>query len=326
LGVNSVMAIASRAKPKERVTIEAEEDCCETNTESEPAAKKCCKSKDKDGQELNTGLSQILLGVVNNDKEITRHQKRFGINSIIYKARRPFHPGRLYDSFLSEYFSFHGSRKEEEQETKTIGLDDKQQKLAAKGVERNKTMGGLMRSKGFVWIATSQYFMGTWQQAGNVLRIQPARPWLCELKHMWEGSPQEPEVLKEMTDNNGELYPYGDRCQEIVFIGKDLKHRIIQKLLDKCLLTDDEMALGERRWQMDWYDSCDKIRLPTKLFVDPQDDLDAVTKVNALEVEDMERMEMTEVTEEEENGHFAKVEVAPQVATQVFYDPFGPEE
>ena len=40
---------------------------------------------------------------------------------------------------------------------------------------REKLMGGLMRSKGFVWIATSQFFMGAWQQAGNVLRIKPAR-------------------------------------------------------------------------------------------------------------------------------------------------------
>ena len=41
----------------------------------------------------------------------------------------------------------------------------------------------------------------------------------------------------------------GDRCQELVFIGKDLKHRVMQRILDTCLLTDQEMALGERAWQ-----------------------------------------------------------------------------
>ena len=47
-------------------------------------------------------------------------------------------------------------------------------------------------------------------------------------------------------------YPYGDRCQELVFIGKDLRHRVMQRILDTCLLTDQEMALGERAWQRDW--------------------------------------------------------------------------
>ena len=54
--------------------------------------------------------------------------------------------------------------------------------------------------KGFIWVATSQFFMGAWQQAGNILRIKPARPWLCEIRQMWEGSPSEDMVLKEMTN------------------------------------------------------------------------------------------------------------------------------
>ena len=61
------------------------------------------------------------------------------------------------------------------------------------------------RNKGFVWIATSQFFMGAWQQAGNVLRIKPARPWLCEIKHMWEGSSAEEQVMKEMRDEDGKV-------------------------------------------------------------------------------------------------------------------------
>ena len=210
MGINSVTASASRVKAEERVELvqeeEKQEKCCKKEeSDSEPEPKKCCKKKDKDGQELNTGLSQILLGVVKNDKEIARHQKRFGISSFIYRARRPFHPGRLYDAFLNQYFSFHGSLKEEKEETENIGLENKQMGLAAKGEARSKTMGGLMRSKGFVWIATSQFFMGAWQQAGNVLRIKPARPWLCEIKHMWEGSPAEEQVMKEMRDEDGKV-------------------------------------------------------------------------------------------------------------------------
>ena len=47
--------------------------------------------------------------------------------------------------------------------------------------------------------------MGAWQQAGNELRIKPARPWLCEIKHMWEGSPAEEQVMKEMRDEDGKV-------------------------------------------------------------------------------------------------------------------------
>ena len=207
MGINSVTASASRVKAEEKVELEEEQCCTKDASASEPEPKKCCKKKDndKDGQELNTGLSQILLGVVKNDKEIARHQKRFGISSFIYRARRPFHPGRLYDDFLNQYFSFHGSLKEEKEETENIGLENKQMGLASKGEARSKTLGGLMRSKGFVWIATSQFFMGAWQQAGNVLRIKPARPWLCEIKHMWEGSPAEEQVMKEMRDEEGKV-------------------------------------------------------------------------------------------------------------------------
>ena len=64
-----------------------------------------------------------------------------------------------------------------------------------------------------------------------------------------------------------QVWPYGDRCQEVVFIGKDLNHSRIQKILDECLLTDKEMDMGPIAWQFNWYESCDKIRLPTRLFV-----------------------------------------------------------
>merc|ERR1711872_1055844 len=70
---------------------------------------KCCKSKNKNL--IDSGLSTILLGVVagNKDKppkasQITRHEKRFGITSFVYRSRRPFHPGRLYDNILEKYF------------------------------------------------------------------------------------------------------------------------------------------------------------------------------------------------------------------------------
>merc|ERR1712050_623540 len=42
---------------------------------------------------------------------------------------------------------------------------------------------------------------------------------------------------------------YQDRRQEIVFIGHGMKTVAIQDLLDQCLLTEQEMALGPDQWK-----------------------------------------------------------------------------
>ena len=48
---------------------------------------------------------------------------------------------------------------------------------------------------------------------------------------------------------NGEEWQYGDRRQELVFIGQGLNHSFIQSRLDQCLLTDAEMVLGPEQWK-----------------------------------------------------------------------------
>ena len=56
--------------------------------------------------------------------------------------------------------------------------------------------------------------------------------------------------------------------QEVVFIGKDLNHELIQALLDNCLLNDQEMEMGPRKWHQSWYNEDDKIQLP--MIIRPQ--------------------------------------------------------
>merc|ERR1719391_281516 len=103
-------------------------------------------------------------------------------------------------------------------------------------------MGEVLRSKGFIWLATANFVMGGFQQAGNVLRIEGEGPWMCEMRELWEGTPQEELVKADLCKDNGagEEYPHGDRRQELVFIGVGLKHEAIQEALDDCLLTDEE--------------------------------------------------------------------------------------
>ena len=50
-------------------------------------------------------------------------------------------------------------------------LEKMQKKASEKQAKRIEAMGEILRSKGFVWLATSHFIIGGWQQAGNVLRF-----------------------------------------------------------------------------------------------------------------------------------------------------------
>jgi len=238
LGVDSVMLAATRVEPEP----EPEPACCVKSVSE--GQKKCCKKKLKKENLIDSGLSQVLLGVVPNNKQFTRHEKRFGITSFVYRSRRPFHPGRLHDMIMDPYFMCSETSEVEPEE-----LEELQKQAVLKQKKRVQFMGELLRSKGFLWVASTNWIMGGWQQAGNILRIAAEGPWLCESRESWTGTPLEEQVKKDMTQENGEEYPHGDRRQELVLIGVALKHKEIQETLDKCLLTDDEMKLSPDAWE-----------------------------------------------------------------------------
>merc|ERR1719264_2267963 len=228
-------------------------ECCAESLAKE--GKKCCKKKSKDGKLVDSGLSQVQLDVVPNkteaDRKITRHEARFGITSFIYRARRPFHPGRLRDLFLEPYFASVEHEEEEKmsESEKLAKLKEDQKEADEKKVVRGATMGELLRSKGFIWIATTHDVIGHWQQAGSVIYLGAETYWMCQLREEWKDSPSAELILKDMQQPNGEEWKYADRRQELVFIGQGLKHEVIQKLLDQSLLNDEEMALGPEKWE-----------------------------------------------------------------------------
>jgi len=231
-------------------------ECCVESMAKD--GKKCCKSKSKDGKLVDSGLSQVQLDVVPNnnskDRKITRHEARFGITSFIYRARRPFHPGRLRDLFLEPYFASVEHEEDEEEEKmseaeKLVKLKEAQKEADEKKAVRGATMGELLRSKGFIWIATTHDLIGHWQQAGSVIYLGAETYWMCQLREEWKDSPSAELILKDMQQPNGEEWKYADRRQELVFIGQGLKHEVIQKLLDQSLLNDEEMALGPEKWE-----------------------------------------------------------------------------
>merc|ERR1719266_1987565 len=190
---------------------------------------------------------------------------RFDIKSFVYRARKPFHPGRLNDLLLEPFFMDPWVTLEDEEEGKKVERTEEEQKkveeLKQKALEkvqeeamvkqkkRTELMGELLRSKGFLWMATAHDVIGGWQQAGNVLRIEPENPWMCLVPDMWRGTNSEAAVLEDINQPSGEEWEYQDRRQEIVFIGHGIKTGAIQDLLDQCLLTEQEMALGPEQWK-----------------------------------------------------------------------------
>ncbi|KUM53425.1 zinc metallochaperone GTPase ZigA [Rheinheimera sp. EpRS3] len=167
-------------------------------------------------QILNTGLfnfeqAQQAPGWLQQLRgEHTPETEEYGISSFAFTARKPFHPQRFY-AFLHQ----------------------------------NWPSGRLLRSKGYFWLASTPEYAWLWHQAGGIARYNMAGLfWQAVPAEQW---PQEPELQQAIIQSWAE--PYGDRRQELVFIGQQLDKAAILAQLEACLLTDDELALGELQWQ-----------------------------------------------------------------------------
>lgn len=211
------------------------------------------------------------------NEEIKPETEEYGIGSFVYRARRPFHTARLWETIRevfvviqSEYIDDgEDEDADEDMEDEEAGEDDAsemdvegegeaqpqlnpQARLEAKNA--SATFGPLLRSKGFIWLATRPLMFGEWSQAGIMLTLQGGARWRCELdESMWPCDKEVVEAIKK--DFEG---PWGDRRQEIVLIGKNMRDGGEQKLraaLDKCLLTDEEM----KQWEEIMTDSSTKV-------------------------------------------------------------------
>ncbi|MCC5846715.1 MAG: zinc metallochaperone GTPase ZigA [Verrucomicrobia bacterium] len=102
----------------------------------------------------------------------------------------------------------------------------------------------LLRSKGYFWLASRPNIVGMWSQAGGTAEYRPIGWW-------WAATPQSnwpaDEESREWIMGNWEP-PYGDRRQELVFIGQNLNREEIQSVLDQCLLTPEEERIGITSW------------------------------------------------------------------------------
>ena len=146
--------------------------------------------------------------------EAAEPDQEHGLASFVYRARVPFHPQRLWDL-----------------------LGD-----AA-------TWEGVLRSKGFFWLASRMGISGLWSHAGGSAMCDGTGPWYVDLPESeW---PEDPEDCEQIREDFVE--PWGDRRQELVFIGAGLDEDRLRAKLDAALLDAQELAQGPSEWAR-WQD------------------------------------------------------------------------
>lgn len=131
---------------------------------------------------------------------------------------------------------------EEESDTEIDDFDQPDQDLILSNKRNSEAFGPILRSKGFFWLATRPMQFGEWSQAGGMLTVGPGGPWFAEIPD--EAWPEDKDVRESIErDFQGK---WGDRRQELVFIGEGLNPEAITKLFDQCLLDDKDMKQWEK--------------------------------------------------------------------------------
>lgn len=157
---------------------------------------------DMEEAETSAGWIRELNGIH------TPETEEYGIQSFVYRARKPFHPERL--------------------ETLT-----------------DRGFPGVLRAKGFLWLASRHDDLVLFSIAGKTLTFEPQAHWLAV-----ESSREDHD--EETQEYIGKVWqpPYGDRRQEIVFIGAEMDRIAVEASLDAALLTDSEMQQGPEAWKL----------------------------------------------------------------------------
>ena len=140
-----------------------------------------------------------------NKAEHTPETEEYGLGSFVYHSLKPFDPQRFWH-FVQRDFPY-----------------------------------TVIRSKGLFWLASRPEQALTWSQAGGSLRADSAGVW-------WSSMPYERRIqYVTFVDNQHQIEAdwndtFGDRKNEIVFIGQDMDEAAIKSALDACLSTEKELA------------------------------------------------------------------------------------
>ena len=133
--------------------------------------------------------------------------EEYGVRSFVYRERRPFDPQKFQDFINSNWL-------------------------------------GVVRAKGFFWLATQPDHVGELSQAGALVRTEKRGLWWAAVsKSRWPNDPEWRQAMEPYLDP-----VWGDRRQELVFIGIDpMNETNLRTQLDACLV--DATAFTPHIWE-----------------------------------------------------------------------------
>ena len=137
----------------------------------------------------------------------------YGISSFTFRSYKPFHPIRLYE--LCQLIMIRSE---------------------------SSPLNCLVRAKGFAWLCNRPQQQGIFSLAGTMTSITAGAPWWSALdKSLWPAGLQ--EAIQPLWRE-----PYGDRQNEIVFIGQHMDAEVVREIVNNALVTDEEFQLGQDLW------------------------------------------------------------------------------
>ncbi|QXP72331.1 GTP-binding protein [Polaribacter sp. R2A056_3_33] len=159
---------------------------------------------------LNTGLfdyekAEASAGWLKElENEHVPETEEYGINSLVYRSKKPFHPARFLNYLNTDFPQ------------------------------------NIIRSKGLFWLASRSDQALLWSSAGGSCKADSAGVWWASMSF---GERISSAVFVENKDDieKGWDAIYGDRKIELVFIGQYLEKEAIIARLNTCLLTDEEI-------------------------------------------------------------------------------------
>ncbi|MCD8739569.1 GTP-binding protein [Mucilaginibacter roseus] len=164
---------------------------------------------------LNTGLfdfdtaSQGAGWIKELEGNHTPETEEYGISSIVFRSSKPFHPGRLWKYLNNEY------------------------------------PNNIIRAKGLFWLASRLHQAINFSQAGGSLRVDVAGTWWAAIPYRERITyPDFVERQKEIEANWSTQF--GDRMNELVFIGQNINKAEVTVQLESCLINNDEMNSYQR--------------------------------------------------------------------------------
>jgi len=173
-----------------------------------------------------------------------------GISNFVYKANKPFNTGRLMTMLNSWPVPIKDHLVLDE-----LSTTEESATVDYPTANLNSPFVGVLRSKGFCWLAPNNWngqgedkwrhdVTMFWSHAGKHFGINTAGRWWDtlskeQMKGYFTTNMKEYERILEEDWISEE---WGDRRQELVFIGVKIDEIKIREALDACLCTEDEMT------------------------------------------------------------------------------------